>query len=165
MADRAAAGDTGAFVQEGLQLSIAQVTATQALGDLRMANQWYLSDSQVLPISIEGLREIVQIHRNSKYIMRRDAYRQERGLSNKWKSNTIQYAAKSAGMQDLTVAQCATITRRLWDKGWHGGNRCKDKRFKEGSEEYKMAQACTFCEKMTRRITGCTHVNILHRCA
>jgi len=145
MADRAAAKDWDAFRSAGIQVIHQTVPAGQVLEDLLLPGQWYLSNKAGNPISLEGLREVIQKRRFHEYITTRDDYRLKRGDPIKWKSNTMEFAAEHAGMEKLTVAQRAVVVRRIWDKGWHGGNRCKDPRYKPDTEEYMLAQACDFC--------------------
>ena len=145
MADRAAAKDWEAFRQAGVQVLHQTVPAGQALEDLLLPGQWYLSDKVGCPISLEGLREVVQKRRFHEYISARDRYRTKRGDVIKWKFNTMQFAAETAGMEKLSVAQRAVVVRRIWDKGWHGGNRCKNPKYPVGTEMHTMAQACDFC--------------------
>jgi hypothetical protein len=145
MADRAAAKDWEAFRHADIQVLHRTVPAGQALEDLLLPGQWYLSNKAGNPISLEGLREAIQKCRFHEYIAQRDSYRKERRAPAKWQYNTMQFAADTAGMEKLTVAQRAVVVRRIWDKGWHGGNRCKDPRYIPGTEVHTMAQACDFC--------------------
>jgi hypothetical protein len=145
MADRAAAKDWEAFRRADIQVIHQTVPAGQALEDLLQPGQWYLSNKAGNPISLEGLREVVQKRRFHEYITTRDGYRVKRGDPIKWKFNTMQFAADTADMEKLTVAQRAVVVRRIWDKGWHGGNRCKDPRYIPGTEVHTLAQACDFC--------------------
>jgi hypothetical protein len=91
------------------------VTAGQVLEDLLLPGQWYLSNKAGNPISLEGLREVIQKRRFHEYITTRDDYRLKRGDPIKWKSNTMEFAAEHAGMEKLTVAQRAVVVRRIWD--------------------------------------------------
>ena len=45
-------------------------------------------------------------------------------------------------MKNITTAQRAVVMRRLWDKGWHGGNRSKDSCFVAGTPAQSLAAAC-----------------------
>ena len=145
MADRAAAQDWAAFAKEGLKVIRSTIPAGQLLEDLIAPGQWYLSDRQGSPISLEGVRSGIQTHRFREYITTRDGYRAGRGAEEKWKHNTIEFAAQATNMKHITTAQRAVVVRRLWDKGWHGGNRSKDPRFVVGTPEQSLAAACDLC--------------------
>ena len=75
MADRAAAKDWDAFRSAGIQVVHQTVSAGQVLEDLLLPGQWYLSNKAGNPISIVGLREVVQKRRFHDYITTRDGYR------------------------------------------------------------------------------------------
>ena len=76
----------------------------------------------------------------------------------------MQFAVEHVGMAKLTVAQRALAVRRIWDKGWHGGNRCKDPRYLPDTEEHThWHRPAISVGNLTLRITGCTTVNMALR--
>ena len=145
IADRVAAKDWSGLSRAGLNVRSITVSAPTVLRDLLGPDQWYLSSHDGTPLPFTGLREAINNHRLRKYLSDRDAYRAQRKAPPKWYSNTMQFAARTADLQHMTIGQRAVAVRRIWDKGWHGGNRCKDKRLIPGSKPYHDAEACDLC--------------------
>ena len=145
IADRVAAKDWSGLSRAGLSVRSITVSAPTVLRDLLGPDQWYLSSHDGTPLPFTGLREAINNHRLRKYLSDRDAYRAQRKAPPKWYSNTMQFAARTADLQHMTIGQRAVAVRRIWDKGWHGGNRCKDKRLIPGSKPYHDSEACDLC--------------------
>jgi hypothetical protein len=145
IADRAAGNDLNTLRRGGLDIRDITVQSTDALSHLLTPGHWYLSDITGTSISTIGLRELMQQFHFKQYITTRDGYRKDRGASIKWAYNTIEFATQTFNLQHRTTAQRAVEVRRLWDKGWHGGNRAKDPRLIPGSIEHTSALSCDLC--------------------
>ena len=145
IADRTAGNDILNLRKSGLDIRELVVSAPRAVKDLLEPGQWYLSDTDANPISVSGLRELMHRKNFEDYVRTRDGYRKKRGDPIKWAFNTIPYAALTLDLQHRTINQRAVDIRRLWDKGWHGGNRAKDERLKVGTPEHTNALACDLC--------------------
>ena len=145
IADRAAGDDLNTLRREGLDIRDITVQSAAALSHLLTPGHWYLSDIAGTPISTIGLRELMQQYHFRQYIATRDGYRKDRGDSIKWAQNTIEFATQAFSLQHRTTAQRAVEVRRLWDKGWHGGNRAKDPRLTPGTIEHTSALSCDLC--------------------
>ena len=145
LADRLAGDDIGFFRKENLSVYSMEISAASLLPDLLGPDQWYLSDCNGVPLSLEGPARIIQQGQLNAYIRLHDINRASRGEPPKWHAHTVQYSALAAGAQQMSTPKRAVYVRRLWDKGWHGGNRAKETTKELDPAALKLAAACTFC--------------------
>ena len=127
LADRVAAEDYDILSQHGINVIQFRIKATTMYDLLLSHGQWYLGDRNGKPIPPAGLDDIAARHLATAYHQERDEYRIRDGRVPMWEHNsTMEHAAEVYQLQSASSSKASTITRVIYNKGYHGGNRAKD---------------------------------------
>jgi hypothetical protein len=144
IADRIAAEDYDILTQHGINVIQFRIKATTMYELLLSHGQWYIGDRQGKPIPPAGLDGIAARQLATAYHQERDEYRIRDGREPTWEHNsTMEHAAEVYQLQSASSTKASTITRIIYNKGYHGGNRAKDSKL-QPEEKIRTGQ-CLLC--------------------
>jgi len=83
---------------------------------------WITKERHLL---LEPIGSLIQHKTLNTYLLDRDIYRLKRGDNEKWQQAHLGYISDVWKPRTMKLSKLATMSRILWDKGWHGGNRAK----------------------------------------
>ena len=118
-ADRIAKNNTLSFSAHHIDW---QIQPLEDLVKLHPSWHWIAEDNH---LALEPLRYILRRQTHLSYMIRRDAYRIDRGDGIKWQQAHMGLVDDVWHLNRLSLTKRATIHRLLYDKGHHGGNRAK----------------------------------------
>ena len=127
IADRVACHAIDDLSHEGLNVVMLRITATDLYNSLGSTGQWFVGNTDGSPVGPRGVRDRIDKERMTLYHKERDDYRADRGDSRIWEhETTMKHSSIVFKLKQAPAGQASTITRTIYDKGYHGGNRAKD---------------------------------------
>ena len=159
IADRVADNDVEALQRQGIRYVLQTVPAKKVYDQLLFSGQWFIGGRTGSPVPPKGVNAIIQATLHRQYLQERDAFREARGESPVWQlDSSMAHAALMYGLRKAPSNSASTIIRLIYDKGYHGGNRAKNKSLSTSDRE--QTRKCCLCqmpESQNHWLHECNH--------
>ena len=150
-ADKIAGGDVDAVMRCD---SILTMEAVELMECLTLAGHWVVTDHQGTP-QLKKPQKLVCEDKQNKYLGTRDEYRHSRGASGKWSTLQLRGINKLYARFTTLYASRARVTKLVYDKYWHGGNRVKGL---SDPQDIRLQECCMLCDDVDNEyhmLVGC----------